>query len=64
LQHLGFGPDGPGEAFIQEANDYGYPVMPFHEYRLAPGLRRSPREVLPAALPGAGAAVQARAAPA
>ncbi|MEI6794163.1 MAG: PVC-type heme-binding CxxCH protein [Verrucomicrobiota bacterium] len=26
-----------GEAFIQEANDYGYPVMPFHEYALYPG---------------------------
>jgi putative membrane-bound dehydrogenase-like protein len=28
---------GEGEAFIQEANDYGYPVMPFHEYALYPG---------------------------
>ena len=28
---------GEGEAFIQEANDYGYPVMPFHEYGLYPG---------------------------
>ncbi|MBB5030794.1 DUF7133 domain-containing protein [Prosthecobacter vanneervenii] len=26
-----------GEAFIQEANDYGYPVMPFHEYAYYPG---------------------------
>ncbi len=26
-----------GEAFIQEANDFGYPVMPFHEYALYPG---------------------------
>ena len=28
---------GEGECFIQEANDYGYPVMPFHEYALYPG---------------------------
>jgi putative membrane-bound dehydrogenase-like protein len=28
---------GEGEAFIQEANDYGYPVMPFHEYAYYPG---------------------------
>ena len=28
---------GEGETFIQEANDYGYPVMPFHEYALYPG---------------------------
>jgi putative membrane-bound dehydrogenase-like protein len=26
-----------GEAFIQEANDYGYPVMPFHMYANYPG---------------------------
>ncbi|MDB6175408.1 MAG: hypothetical protein JWL59_4719 [Chthoniobacteraceae bacterium] len=26
-----------GETFIQEANDYGYPVMPFHEYANYPG---------------------------
>jgi putative membrane-bound dehydrogenase-like protein len=26
-----------GEAFIQEANDYGYPMMPFHEYANYPG---------------------------
>lgn len=26
-----------GETFIQEANDYGYPVMPFHEYAYYPG---------------------------
>lgn len=29
--------DGEGEAFIQEANDYGYPVMPFHEFANYPG---------------------------
>jgi putative membrane-bound dehydrogenase-like protein len=28
---------GEGEAFIQEANDYGYPVMPFHEFAYYPG---------------------------
>lgn len=26
-----------GETFIQEANDYGYPVMPFHDYAYYPG---------------------------
>src|SRR3954463_12413735 len=26
-----------GEAFIQEANDYGYPLMQFHEYANYPG---------------------------
>ncbi len=26
-----------GEAFIQEANDYGFPMMPFHEYANYPG---------------------------
>jgi putative membrane-bound dehydrogenase-like protein len=29
--------NGEGEAFIQEANDFGYPVMPFHEYGNYPG---------------------------
>ena len=28
---------GEGETFIQEANDFGYPVMPFHEYGNYPG---------------------------
>jgi len=28
---------GEGESFIQEANDYGYPVMPFHDYAYYPG---------------------------
>ncbi len=28
---------GEGETFIQEANDYGYPIMPFHEYSYYPG---------------------------
>ena len=26
-----------GEAFIQEAHDYGYPIMPLHEYAYYPG---------------------------
>lgn len=29
--------DGVGQAWIQEANDFGYPVMPFHEYANYPG---------------------------
>jgi putative membrane-bound dehydrogenase-like protein len=29
--------NGEGEAFIQEANDYGYPVMPFEEFANYPG---------------------------
>ncbi|TLD68635.1 DUF1080 domain-containing protein [Phragmitibacter flavus] len=29
--------NGEGEAFIQEANDFGYAVMPFHEYANYPG---------------------------
>jgi len=29
--------NGEGEAFIQEANDYGYPVMPFHAQANYPG---------------------------
>jgi putative membrane-bound dehydrogenase-like protein len=29
--------NGVGEAFIQEANDFGYPVMPFYEYANYPG---------------------------
>ncbi len=29
--------DGEGQAWIQEANDFGYPVMPFHEYANYPG---------------------------
>jgi putative membrane-bound dehydrogenase-like protein len=28
---------GEGDAFIQEANDYGYPIMPFHDYAYYPG---------------------------
>ncbi len=33
----GLATTGEGETFIQEANDYGYPVMPFHEYAYYPG---------------------------
>jgi putative membrane-bound dehydrogenase-like protein len=29
--------DGLGQTWIQEANDFGYPVMPFHEYGNYPG---------------------------
>ena len=29
--------NGEGESFIQEANDFGYPVMPFDEYANYPG---------------------------
>jgi putative membrane-bound dehydrogenase-like protein len=29
--------NGEGEAWIQEANDYGYPTMPFHLYANYPG---------------------------
>lgn len=28
---------GEGEGFIQEANDFGYPVIPFHEFAYYPG---------------------------
>src|SRR6185295_4064761 len=28
---------GEGETWIQEANDYGYPAMPFHAYANYPG---------------------------
>ena len=27
---------GEGETFIQEANDFGYPIMPYHEYAYYP----------------------------
>ncbi len=33
----GFVMDRNGESFIQEANDFGYGVMPFHEYANYPG---------------------------
>ena len=44
---------GEGETFIQEANDYGYPVMPLHEYAYYPGgmagLRKSYQPEFPPA---------------
>ena len=44
---------GEGETFIQEANDFGYPVMPFHEYAYYPGgmagLRKSYQPEFPPA---------------
>ena len=33
----GLAMNSEGETFIQEANDFGYPVMPFHEYANYPG---------------------------
>ncbi|MFZ9201307.1 MAG: PVC-type heme-binding CxxCH protein [Opitutales bacterium] len=46
---------GEGEVFIQEANDYGYPVMPFHEYAWYPGcadqLAKSYQPPFPVAAP-------------
>ena len=37
----GLAMNGEGETFIQEANDFGYPVMPFHEYANYPGCSNS-----------------------
>ena len=37
----GFVMDRNGESFIQEANDFGYGVMPFHEYGNYPGCSNS-----------------------
>ncbi len=37
----GLAMNGVGESFIQEANDFGYPVMPFHEYGNYPGCSNS-----------------------
>ena len=46
---------GEGESFIQEANDYGYPVMPFHAYAYYPGgmeaLRKSYQPEFPVQTP-------------
>ncbi len=39
---------GEGESFIQEANDYGYPLMPFHDYAYYPGgMRRHKKSYQP-----------------
>ncbi|MGA0133325.1 MAG: PVC-type heme-binding CxxCH protein [Opitutales bacterium] len=47
---------GEGEVFIQEANDFGYPVMPFHEYAWYPGcadrLAKSYQPPFPVQAPG------------
>ncbi len=37
----GLAMNGEGETFIQEANDFGYPVMPFHEFANYPGCSNS-----------------------
>src|SRR5690606_9941669 len=41
-----------GEAFIQEANDYGYPLMPFHEFANYPGCSNGLDKRYAPALPG------------
>ena len=41
-----------GEAWIQEANDYGYPVMPFHEYANYPGCSDSQMKSYAPEFPG------------
>ncbi len=55
FESLGWGPcniwglvlDGEGEVFIQEANDYGYPVMPFHAGGCYPGCTPFPKPYAP-----------------
>lgn len=42
-----------GEVFIQEANDYGYPVMPFHVGAFYPGCTPLPKPYAPT-FPGPG----------
>lgn len=52
---IGYGPcniwglvlAGEGEIFIQEANDYGYPVMPFHVGACYPGCTPFPKPYAP-----------------
>ncbi|HZO84470.1 MAG TPA: PVC-type heme-binding CxxCH protein, partial [Verrucomicrobiae bacterium] len=52
---IGYGPcniwglvlTGEGEIFIQEANDYGYPVMPFHVGASYPGCTPFPKPYAP-----------------
>ncbi len=43
---------GNGEAFIQEANEYGYPMMPFHEYANYPGCSDSQMKSYAPTFPG------------
>ena len=55
FETIGYGPcniwglvlAGEGEIFIQEANDYGYPVMPFHVGACYPGCTPFPKSYAP-----------------
>jgi putative heme-binding domain-containing protein len=55
FETIGYGPcniwglvlAGEGEIFIQEANDYGYPVMPFHVGACYPGCTPFPKPYAP-----------------
>lgn len=55
FETIGWGPcniwglvlDGQGEVFIQEANDYGYPIMPFHVGAFYPGCTPAPKSYVP-----------------
>ena len=55
FETIGYGPcniwglvlAGEGEVFIQEANDYGYPVMPFHVGACYPGCTPFPKPYAP-----------------
>src|SRR5690606_22913958 len=47
-----------GEAFIQEANDYGYPFMPFHEHANYPGCSNSQFKSYAPEFPGTAPHVQ------
>ena len=55
FETIGWGPcniwglvlNGEGEVFIQEANDYGYPVMPFHVGACYPGCTPFPKPYAP-----------------
>ncbi|MDX1952732.1 MAG: family 16 glycoside hydrolase [Verrucomicrobiota bacterium] len=55
METLGYGPCNiwglvmtrEGELFIQEANDYGYPAMPFHEGACYPGCTPFPKPYAP-----------------
>ncbi len=44
--------DGEGQGWIQEANDFGYPVMPFHEYANYPGCSDSQWKTYAPEFPG------------
>ena len=55
FETIGWGPcniwglvvNSEGEVFIQEANDYGYPVMPFHIGGFYPGCTPAPKPYTP-----------------